>query len=57
MYHHFPKENNTRLAPVPFYPHSPLHILKVTDIFLEINRGNTKINTLSVILCDEKKKK
>ena len=34
----FPGENNTRLLPVPFHHHSPLHTLKVTDISVKLNR-------------------
>ena len=30
------------LPPVPFYHHSPLHILKVTDISVKLNRMQCK---------------
>ena len=38
------KENNNMvLAPVTFYPHSPLHTWKVTDICVKLNCCNAKI--------------
>ena len=38
----FPGENNTRLPPVSFQRHSPLHTLKVIDIFVKLNRMQCK---------------
>ena len=38
----FPEENNTGLPPVLFRQHSLLHILKVTDISVKLNRMQCK---------------
>ena len=47
---HFPKENNTELSPVYFYPYFPLHTLKVKDILSRISRCNFKQKKVKVIL-------
>ena len=51
---YFPEENNTGLPPVPYHQHSPLHILKVTDISLKLDGMQCETKRLIVILCNEK---
>ena len=48
----FPEENNTGLSAVPFHYHSPLHILKVTDI----SQNSIVCNAKKLILFHEKNK-